>query len=154
MPGSCHCKPVGEWPRPFVPSDSSAWFVVHVWFLLNKTPANSHGVPLEDQRQRGQMFLFCSPRGQHCKRYVGKSGSPLPSTPCSHLAASPLSLRVVIVQGLYAGTVYASQRSHFLDQARAWRSSPRVGLCRVLQPQRVGVRLSLLWGRQIGTARL
>ena len=45
MPGSCHCKPVGEWPRPFVPSDSSAWFVVHVWFLLIRhrlSPMASH----------------------------------------------------------------------------------------------------------------
>ena len=100
------------------------------------------------------MLLFCPPRGQHSERYVGDSGSPLPSTPCSHQAAIPLPLRVVIVQGLYAGTVDAGQRPHFLDQARAWRSSPRVGPCRVLQPQRVGVQLSLLWGRQIGTARL
>ena len=100
------------------------------------------------------MFLFCAPWGQHRKRYVGESDSPLPSTSCSHQAASPLPLRVVVVQGLYAGAVDAGQRHRVLGQARAWRSSPRVGPCRLLQPQRVGVRLSLLWGRQIGPARL
>ena len=100
------------------------------------------------------MFLFCSPRGGHCPRYVGTSRLPLPSTPRAHLAASPLSLYLVIVQGLCAGAVATDQRANLLEDARAWRASPRVGLGRVLPPQRVGVRLPLLWGRQIGTARL
>ena len=100
------------------------------------------------------MFLFCSPRGGHRQRYVGTSRSPLPSTPRAHLAARPLSLYLVIVQGLCAGAVATDQRAHLLEDARAWRASPGVGLGRVLPPQRVGVRLSLLWGRQIGTARL
>ena len=55
---------------------------------------------------------------------------------------------------LCAGTVATDQCAHLLDQARAWRASPRAGLGRVLPPQRVGVRLPLLWGGQIGTARL
>ena len=71
-----------------------------------------------------------------------------------NLAASPLPLYLVIVQSLCAGAVATDQRAYLLDQARAWRASPRVGLGRVLPPQRVGVRLPLLWGRQIGTARL
>ena len=100
------------------------------------------------------MFLFCSPRGGHCPRYVGTSRLPLPSTPRAHLAASPLSFYLVIVQGLCAGAVATDQRAHLLEDATAWRASPRVGLGRVLPPQRVGVRLPLLWGRQIGTARL
>ena len=100
------------------------------------------------------MLLFHPPRHQHCPRYVGTSRSPLPSTPRAHLAASALSLYLVIVQDLCAGAVATDQRAHFLGQARAWRASPRVGLGRVLPPQRVGVRLPLLWGRQIGTARL
>ena len=100
------------------------------------------------------MFLFRPPRRQHCSRYVGESCSPLPSTPRAHLAASALSLYLVIVQDLCAGAVATDQRAHLLEDARAWRASPRVGLGRVLPPQRVGVRLPLLWGRQIGTARL
>ena len=58
------------------------------------------------------------------------------------------------MQSVCAGAVATDQRAFVFDQARAWRSSPRVGLGRVLPPQRVGVRLPLLWGRQIGTARL
>ena len=100
------------------------------------------------------MFLFRSPRSGHCPRYVGTRCSPLPSTPRAHLAASPLSLYLVIMQSVYAGAVATDQRAFVFVQARAWRTSPRVGLGRVLPPQRVGVRLPLLWGRQIGTARL
>ena len=100
------------------------------------------------------MLLFCPPRSEHRQRCVGESCSPLPSTPRAHLAASPLSLYLVIVQDLCAGAVATDQRAHLLEDARAWRASPRVGLGRVLPPQRVGVRLPLLWGRQIGTARL
>ena len=99
------------------------------------------------------MLLFRSPRGGHCPRYVGTRCSPLPSMACAHLAASPLPLYLVIVQDLCAGAVATDQRPHLLDQARAWRTLPRVGLGRVLPPQRVGVRLPLLWGGQIGTAR-
>ena len=58
------------------------------------------------------------------------------------------------MQSVCAGTVATDQCAHLLDQARAWRASPRAGLGRVLPPQRVGVRLPLLWGGQIGTARL
>ena len=58
------------------------------------------------------------------------------------------------MQSVYAGAVATGQRAFVFDQARAWRTSPRVGLGRVLPPQRVGVRLPLLWGGQIGTARL
>ena len=100
------------------------------------------------------MFLFCSPRRGHRPRYVGTRYSPLPSTSRAHLAASPLPLYLVIVQSVCAGAVATNQRAFVFDQARAWRTSPRVGLGRVLPPQRVGVRLPLLWGRQIGTARL
>ena len=118
------------------------------------TDKANHGVPLEDQRQRSPMVLFRPPRGRHCSRYVGESRSPLPSTPRAHLAASALSLRLVIVQGLCVGAVATDQRAHLLEDARAWRASPRVGPCRVLPPQRVGVRLSLLRGRQNRDARL
>ena len=100
------------------------------------------------------MLLFCAPRSQHCQRYVGTSCSPLSSTPRAHLAASPLPLYLVVMQSLCAGTVATDQRAFVFDQARAWRASPRAGLGRVLPPQRVGVRLPLLWGGQIGTARL
>ena len=100
------------------------------------------------------MLLFRSPRREHCPRYVGTRCSPLPSTPRAHLAASPLPLYLVIMQSLCAGTVEVDQCAHLLDQARTWRASPHIGLGRVLPPQRVGVRLPLLWGRQIGTARL
>ena len=58
------------------------------------------------------------------------------------------------MQSVYAGAVATDQRAFVFDPARTWRPSPRVGLGRVLPPQRVGVRLPLLWGRQIGTARL
>ena len=58
------------------------------------------------------------------------------------------------MQSVCAGAVATDQRAFIFDQARTWRSSPRVGLGRVLPPQWVGVRLPLLWGRQIGTARL
>ena len=58
------------------------------------------------------------------------------------------------MQSVYAGAVATDQRAFVFDQARTWRASPCVGLGRVLQPQRVGVRLPLLWGGQIGTARL
>ena len=109
---------------------------------------------LENRKQRGEMLLFCAPRREHCPRYVGTCGSPLPSTPRAHLAASPLSLYLVIVQGLCAGAVATDQRAHLLEDARAWRASPRVGPCRVLPPQRVGVRLSLLRSRQNRDARL
>ena len=67
--------------------------VVHVWFLflfLRHRKANPHGVPLENQRQRSSMLLFCPPRSRHCSRYVGESCSPLPSTPRAHLAARAL----------------------------------------------------------------
>ena len=100
------------------------------------------------------MLLFRSPRGGHCPRYVGTRCSPLPSTPRAHLAASPLPLYLVIVRGLCAGAVATDQRPHLLGQARVWRTSPHSDACRVLPPQRVGVRLPLLWGGQIGTARL
>ena len=100
------------------------------------------------------MLLFCAPRRQHRPRYVGTSCLPLPSTPRAHLAASPLPLYLDVVQSLCAGTVATDQRAFVFDQARAWRASPHTGLGRVLPPQRVGVRLPLLWGRQIGTARL
>ena len=100
------------------------------------------------------MFLFCSPRRGHCPRYVGTRCSPLPFTSCAHLAASPVLLYLVIMQSVCASAVATDQRAFVFDQARAWRTSPRVGLGRVLPPQRVGVRLPLLWGRQIGTARL
>ena len=43
--------------------------------------------------------------------------------------------------------VATDQCAHLLEDARAWRASPHVGPCRVLPPQRVGVRLSLLRGR-------
>ena len=65
-----------------------------------------------------------------------------------------MSLYLVIMQSVCAGAVATDQRAFIFDQARTWRSSPRVGLGRVLPPQWVGVRLPLLWGRQIGTARL
>ena len=100
------------------------------------------------------MLLFRAPRSGRCPRYVRTRGSPLPSTSRTHLAASSLSLHLVIMQSVYAGAVATDQRAFVFDQARAWRTSPRVGLGRVLSPQRVGVRLPLLWGRQIGTARL
>ena len=93
------------------------------------------------------MVLFCPPRGRHCSRYVGESRLPLPSTPRAHLAASAFSLCLVIVQGFCVAAVVTDQRAHLLEDARAWRASPRVGPCRVLPPQKVGVRLSLLWGR-------
>ena len=67
---------------------------------------------------------------------------------------SPVPLYLVIMQSLCAAAVATDQRAFVFDQARAWRTSPRAGLGRVLPPQRVGVRLPLLWGRQIGTARL
>ena len=128
--------------------------VVHVWFLFLRHRKTPHGVPLENQRQRSPMLLLCSPRGRHCSRYVGESCSPLPSTPRAHLAASALSLPLVIVQGLCAGAVATDQRAHLLEDARAWRASPRVGPCRVLPPERVGVRLSLLRGRASCATRL
>ena len=111
------------------------------------TDKANHGVPLEDQRQRSPMVLFCPPRGRHCSRYVGESRSPLPSTPRAHLAASAFSLCLVIVQGFCVAAVATDQRAHLLEDTRAWRASPRVGPCRVLPPQRVGVRLSFLRGR-------
>ena len=100
------------------------------------------------------MLLFCSPRSRHCSRYVGESCSPLPSTPRAHLAVSALPLCLVIVQGLCAGAVATDQRAFVFEDARAWRASPRVGPCRVLPSQRVGVRLSLLRGRSSGATRL
>ena len=100
------------------------------------------------------MLLFRAPRCEHCPRYVGTRCSPLPSTPRAHLAASPLSLHLVIMQSVYAGAVATDQRAFVFDQARTWRTSPRVRLGPVLPLQRVGVRLPLLWGGQIGTARL
>ena len=39
---------------------------------------------------------------------------------------------LVIVQGLCGGAVATDQRAHLLEDARAWRASPRVGPCRVL----------------------
>ena len=98
--------------------------------------------------------MFCAPRREHRPRYVGTCDSPLLSTARAHLAASPLSLYLVIMPSVCAGTVATDQRAFVFDPARAWRTSPRVGLGRVLPPQRVGVRLPLLWGGQIGTARL
>ena len=100
------------------------------------------------------MLLFCAPRHEHRPRYVGTRDSPLLSTARAHLAAIPLPLYLVVMSSLCAGTVATDQCAHLLDQARAWRASPRAGLGRVLPPQRVGVRLPLLWGGQIGTARL
>ena len=100
------------------------------------------------------MFLFRPQRSERRPRYVGTSSSPLPSTPRAHLAAIPLSLHLVIMQSVCAGAVATDQRAFVFDQARVWRTSPRVGLGRVLPPQRVGVRLPLLWGRQIDTTRL
>ena len=100
------------------------------------------------------MLLFRAPRRQHCPRYVRTRGSPLPSTSRTHLAASPVPLHLVIMQSVCTGAVATDQRAFVFDQARTWRASPRVRLGRVLQPQRVGVRLPLLWGGQIGTARL
>ena len=100
------------------------------------------------------MLLFCAPRHQHRPRYVRTRGSPLPSTSRAHLAASPVPLHLVIMQSVCTGAVATDQRAFVFDQARTWRASPRVRLGRVLQPQRVGVRLPLLWGGQIGTARL
>ena len=100
------------------------------------------------------MLLFRAPRREHCPRYVRTRGSPLPSTPRTHLAASPVPLYLVIMQSVCPGAVATGQRAFVFDPARTWRATPRVRLGRVLQPQRVGVRLPLLWGRQIGTARL
>ena len=100
------------------------------------------------------MLLFRAPRSGRCPRYVRTRGSPLPSTPRTHLATSPVLLHLVIMQSVYAGAVATDQRAHLFVQARTWRASPHIGLGRVLQPQRVGVRLPLLWGGQIGTARL
>ena len=100
------------------------------------------------------MLLFRAPRRGRGPRYVRTRGSPLPSTSRTHLAASPVPLHLVIMQSVYAGAVATDQRAFVFDPARTWRPSPRVGLGRVLPPQRVGVRLPLLWGGQIGTARL
>ena len=102
------------------------------------------------------MFLFCSPRGGYRQRYVGTSCSPLPFTPRTHLAASPLSLPLVSSFGLcHGGRAFGTdQRAFVFDQARASRTSPHHDARRVFPERRVGVRLPLLWGRQIGTARL
>ena len=102
------------------------------------------------------MLLFCPPRSRHCSRYVGESCSPLPSTPRAHLAASALSLPLVIGLGVcHGGCAFGSDQSAFVfGEARAWRNSPRHDACRVLPERRVGVRLSLLRGRPNGAARL
>ena len=100
------------------------------------------------------MLLFRAPRSGRDPRYVRTRGAPLPSTSRAHLATSPVSLYLVIMQSVYASAVATDQRAHLLVQARTWRASPRVRLGRVLPSQRVGVRLPLLWGGQIGTARL
>ena len=100
------------------------------------------------------MLLFRAPRRGRCPRYVRTRGAPLPSTSRTHLAASPVLLHLVIMQSVCTGAVATDQRAFVFDPARTWRASPRVGLGRVLPPQRVGVRLPLLWGGQIGTARL
>ena len=120
------------------------------------TPANSHGVVLEDCWQRSKLFLLCAPRRERRPRYVGTRYSPLPFTSRAHLAASPLSLPMVNRLGLcHGGRAFGTdQRAFVFDQARTWRTSPHHDACRVLPPQRVGVRLPLLWGGQIGTARL
>ena len=78
------------------------------------TDKANHGVPLEDQRQRSPMVLFCPPRGRHCSRYVGESRSPLPSTPRAHLAASAFSLCLVIAQGLCVAAVQPTNVHTFL----------------------------------------
>ena len=147
MSHSCHCKRVGELSLHLYHLIHRPCFVVHVWFLLTPERLTPHGVPLEDRRQPSPMFR--PPGGRHCSRYVGESRTPLPSTPRSHLAASALSLRLVIVQRLCVGAFATDQRSHLLEKARAWRASSRVGPCRMLPPQRVGVRLSLLINQSI-----
>ena len=102
------------------------------------------------------MLLFCPPRSEHCSRYVGESCSPLPSTPRAHLAASPLSLPLVISLGLCHGgrTFGTDQRAFVFEEARAWRTSPHHDACRVFPERRVGVRLSLLRGGPNRDARL
>ena len=100
------------------------------------------------------MLLFRAPRSGRCPRYVRTRGASLPSTSRTHLAASPVLLCLVIMSSVYAGAVATDQRAFVFDPARTWRASPRVRLGRVLPPQRVGVRLSLLWSGQIGTTRL
>ena len=100
------------------------------------------------------MLLFHPSGGRHCQRYVGQNRSPLRWTACSHLAASALSLYLVIVLSLCVGAFGADQRPLVFEKARVWRSSPRVTTCRVLPQRRVGVRLPLLRGRQSRTARL
>ena len=102
------------------------------------------------------MLLFCAPRSQHCSRYVGTSCSPLPFTPRAHLAASPLSLPLVISLGLcHGGRAFGTdQRAFVFDQARTWRTSPHHDACRVLPERRVGLRLPLLWGGSNRDARL
>ena len=102
------------------------------------------------------MLLFCAPRSQHCSRYVGTSCSPLPFTPRAHLAASPLSLPLVISLGLcHGGCAFGTdQRAFVFGQARAWRTSSHHDACRVLPERRVGVRLSLLRGGPNLDARL
>ena len=100
------------------------------------------------------MLLFRAPRSGRGPRYVRTRGASLPFTTRAHLAASPVLLYLVIMPSVYAGAVATDQRAFVFDPARTWRASPRVGLGRVLPPQRVGVRLPLLWGRQIGTTRL
>ena len=102
------------------------------------------------------MLLFCAPRSQHCSRYVGTSCSPLPFTPRAHLAASPLSLPLVISLGLcHGGCAFGTdQRAFVFEEARAWRTSPHHDACRVLPERRVGVRLSLLRGGPNRDARL
>ena len=100
------------------------------------------------------MLLFRAPRRGRGPRYVRTRGAPLPSTSRTHLAASALSLHLVIMQSVCPGAVATDQRAFVFDPARTWRASPRVGLSRVLPPQRVGVRLPLLWGGSNRDARL
>ena len=102
------------------------------------------------------MLLFCPPRSRHCSRYFGESCSPLPSTPRAHLAASTLSLPLVISLGLcHGGRAFGTdQRAFVFEEARVWRTSPHHDACRVLPERRVGVRLSLLRGGPNRGARL
>ena len=102
------------------------------------------------------MLLFRPPRSGHRQRYVGTSCSPLPFTPRTHLAASPLSLPLVNSLGLcHGGRAFGTdQRAFVFKEARTWRTSPHHDACRVFPERRVGVRLSLLWGGSNRDARL
>ena len=126
------------WPK------GSFTLVVHVWFLFSPPTRLTMASHLKIKDNEARCYCSVHQGADISRGTLERVVHPYPLRHAHTWLRVP-SHCLVIVQGLCVATVATDQRAH-LEDARAWRASPRVGPCRVLPPQRVGVQLSLLRG--------